>query len=199
LKVQKHSNGQIDFEPVFRLLNDELSKMDISLELVCAGGYVLQLHGYRATMDIDAFYISNAEIEAVIRKAGDEFGINRPDELWLNGSIASMNPKPPVEHYKLVYKFSNLEVNAVDIPYLVGMKLTSGREQDLIDVGAILKRDNDKEPFELLPKLIGMGFQIDISGLLDGYEKAHGMQWLEDFYKINEPLVICYNTARQDT
>jgi hypothetical protein len=176
----------IDFEPVFRRLNEELSPIDTFLELVCAGGYVLQLHGYRATVDIDAFYASNAEIEAVIRKVGDEFGINRPDELWLNGSISNMNPKPPIAHYKLVHKFSNLEVNAVDMPYLIGMKLTSGREQDLIDVGTILKHDNNREPFELLTELVGMRFQIDISGLLDGYEKAHGMQWLEDFYKDNE-------------
>lgn len=176
----------IDFEPVFRRLNEELSKMDTSLELVCAGGYVLQLHGYRATVDIDAFYASNAEVEAVIRKVGDEFGINRPDELWLNGSVSNMNPRPPIAYYKLVHRFSNLEINAVDLTYLIGMKLTSGREQDLIDVGTILKQDNNQEPFNLLSELIGMDFQIDISGLLGGYEKAHGMQWLEDFYRDNE-------------
>ena len=147
---------------------------------------MLQLHGYRSTMDIDAFYTSNAEIEAVIRKVGDEFGINRPDELWLNSSISNMNPKPPAAYCNLVYQFSNLEVSAVDIPYLVGMKFTSGRDQDLIDVGMILKHDNNQEPFELLSELIGMGFQIDISSLLDGFEKARGMQWLEEFYKNNE-------------
>jgi len=192
LKIQNLSSGQIDFEPVFKRLNDELSQIDISLELVCAGGYVLQLHGYRATMDIDAFYNSTAEIDSVIRKVGDEFGINRPDELWLNGSISNMNAKPPAAHYKLVHRFSNLEVSAVDIPYLVGMKLASGREQDLIDVGTILKHDNNQEPFELLPELISMGFQIDISGLLDAYEKAHGMKWLEDFYKNNESKLQKY-------
>jgi len=176
----------IDFKLVFMRLNEELSQIDMSLDLVCAGGYVMQLHGYRATVDIDAFYASNTEIEAVIRKVGDEFGINRPDELWLNGSISNMNSKPPIAHYKPVHRFSNLEVNAVDLPYLIGMKLTSGREQDLIDVGTILKHDNNREPFELLPELTGMGFHIDISDLLDGYEKAHGMRWLEDFYKDNE-------------
>ena len=186
MKIQNPGNGQIDFEPVFRRLNEELSQIKLSLELICAGGYVLQLHGHRATLDIDAFYTSNAEIEAVIRKVGNEFGINRPDELWLNGSISNMNQRPPVAHCKLVHKFPNLEVSAVDIRYLVGMKLASGREQDLIDVGMILKHDNDQEPFERLSELVGMGFPIDISGLLDGYEKAHGMQWLEDFYKNNE-------------
>jgi hypothetical protein len=182
----------IDFEPVFIRFNEELSKIDTFLELVCAGGYAMQLHGYRTTVDIDAFYISNADIEAIIYKVGDEFGINRPDELWLNGSISGMNPKPHSANYKQVYKFTNLEVNVVDMPYLIGMKLTSGREQDLIDVGTILKHDNNKEPFELLPELTCMGFHIDISSLLDGYEKAHGMQWLENFYKNNEVEIRKY-------
>ena len=180
------NNGAIDFESVFKQLNDELSKIEQSLKLICAGGYVMQLHGYKTTSDVDAFYKSNMEIDAVIRKVGDEFGINKPDEIWLNGSISRMNPEPPGKYFKLVYSFTNLEVHAVEINYVVGMKLVSSREQDFIDIGDILRHDNNEQPFTLLSELADMGFNVDISNLLDGFERAHGMTWLDEFYANNQ-------------
>jgi len=185
-KINADNNGIIDFAPVFMLLNEELSKIGRSLELVCAGGYVMQRHGYKATSDVDAFYENNAVIEATIRKVGDAFGINKPDELWLNNSIANINTAPPAQYCDLAYKFSNLVVKTVIITYVIGMKLVSGREQDLRDVGDILKKDMNEQPFELLSMLVGMGFDVDISGLLDAYERAHGMEWLEGFYAMNQ-------------
>ena len=184
--IRANNDGKIDFKPVFEMLNDELSRINESLELVCAGGYVMQRHGFRATVDVDAFYRSNAEIEAAIRKVGDAFGINHVDELWLNNSISNMNPAPPDAYCELAHQFSNLVVKAVDIDYLIGMKLVSIREQDLKDVAAILKRDNNEKPLELMSKLTGMGFDIDISILLDVFEAAYGMDWLDEFYRKNE-------------
>jgi len=184
--IYLNSNCIIDFDPVFERLNEELSITGHSLELVCAGGYVMQRYGYKATADVDAFYTSTAAIEAIIRKVGDEFGINRPDELWLNNSIARFNPEPSSKHYKLALSFSNLIVNEVDITYLIGMKLISGREQDMVDIGTILEQDNNQDPFRLFSELIEMNFSIDISGLLDAYEKAHGMNWLDKFYQNNQ-------------
>ena len=146
----------------------------------------MQLHGYKTTADVDAFFKSSEAIDAIIRKVGEEFSINKPDELWLNDSIARMNPEPPEKYCTLVCQFSNLTIKAVDIVYLMGMKLVSGREQDLIDVGTVLKNDKNEQPFDLLSKLTSMGFIIDISGLIDAYEKAHGMVWLDDFYVKNE-------------
>jgi len=176
----------IDFEPVFKALNDALSKANQTLALVCAGGYVLQLHGYRATADVDAFYQSNAALENIIRKVGDEFGINKADELWLNNSISNMNPEPPDMYCKPLYSFSNLVVKAVELWYLIGMKLKSGRSQDLEDVAAILKHDHIVQPLELLSDLASMKFDVDISVLLDVFGKAHGIEWLEQFYTENE-------------
>ena len=178
--------GSIDFKPAFKMLDEELKAIGETLSLICAGGYVMQLHGYRATADIDAFYMASAAIDEAIRKVGDKFGINRPDELWLNNSISNMNPQPPIEYCKTVYRFSNLEVNTVDLVYLIGMKLTSARGQDMRDVAEILKKTKDFFPLELLSELSGMKFEIDVSILLDAFEYAHGMEWLEKFYKENE-------------
>ena len=185
-QIRNDLDSVIDFVPVFKLMNEELFQVGQTLLLICAGGYVMQLNGYRGTLDVDAFYESSKTVEAIIRKVGDAFGINRPDELWLNNSIANMNPRPSDEYCEPVYQFSNLVVKAVSISYLMGMKLASGREQDLMDVGDILKKNKNEKPFELLSELVGMGFNIDISGLLDAYEKAHGMEWLDEFYIDNQ-------------
>jgi hypothetical protein len=176
---------KINFDVIFKRLDEELSKIGQSLELVCAGGYVLQRHGYRATLDVDAFYESNVQIDNIIKKVGDEFGINKEDELWLNNSISNLNPEPPTEYCEIVHKFDNLTVKEVKIIYLVGMKLYSQREQDLRDVANILRQDNDEQPFELLLKLKDMKFDIDISLLLEAFEIAHGMDWLDNFYTDN--------------
>jgi len=190
--IEQSGNNIINFEPVFELLNHELSKINESLVLICAGGYVMQLHGYKATVDVDAFYKSSEAIEKIIRKVGDHFGINKPDESWLNHSIANLNIEPSDKHCELVHKFCNLEVNAVDIAYVMGMKFVSAREQDLKDISAILKHDDNKKPFELLTTLTDMGFDIDISLLLEAFGEAHGIHWLEEFYKSNESELIKY-------
>ena len=176
---------KINFEAVFERLDEELSEAGQTLELVCAGGYVLQRHGYRTTLDVDAFYESNAQIDNIIKKVGDEFSINKDDELWLNNAISTLNPMPPAEYCETVYKFDNLTVKEVSITYLIGMKLYSQREQDLRDVADILQKDKNEQPFELLSKLKEMKFDIDISLLLETFEMAHGMDWLDDFYTVN--------------
>ena len=187
--VNSGDNISIDFMPVFEMLNSELAGHNESLSLVCAGGYVLQLNGYRGTVDVDAFFNSNTVIDNVIRKVGDIFGINKPDELWLNNSLSKMNPEPPGKHCKLVHQFSNLTVLAVDLLYLVGMKLTSARGQDMKDVAEIIRNTKELQPFELSKKLTEMGFLIDISILLDAYGEALGMEWLEQFYNENEHIL----------
>ena len=168
------------------MLNDELLRINESLKLICAGGFVLQLNGYRGTADIDAFYKSNAAIENAIRKVGDVLGINKPDELWLNNSISNMNQVPQDRYCEIVHDFPNLVVMAVEIDYLIGMKLFSARGQDLKDVADILRNNADLQPFDLLEKLVDMSFEIDISIILDVFESARGMAWLDAFYRKNE-------------
>ena len=176
---------KIDFDAAFIRLNEELAEANQMLELVCAGGYVLQRHGYRATSDVDAFYTSNDKIDEIIKNVGDEFGLNTPGDIWLNNSVLSLNPEPPDEHCVLVHQFSNLVVKEVSIQYLIGMKLFSQRLQDIRDAASILKQDKNTQPFELFATLTDMNFDIDISVLLEAYEIAHGMDWLSNFYAAN--------------
>ena len=145
----------------------------------------MQRHGYRVTLDIDAFYKSDVKIDEIIKKVGDECGLNKDDELWLNNSIVSLNPEPPAEYCDFVYQFSNLFVKEVNIIYLIGMKLFSQRMQDMMDIADILKQEKNENPFKLLADLKNMNFSIDISLLLEAYEMAYGIDWLEKFYVAN--------------
>ncbi|VKH25635.1 Uncharacterised protein [Streptococcus pneumoniae] len=42
-------------KPVFQALNKELIQENLTLTIICVGGYVLEYHGLRATQDVDAF------------------------------------------------------------------------------------------------------------------------------------------------
>ena len=178
-------NSAINFTPVFELLNEKLSRAGQRLELVCGGGYAMQSHGYRGTVDVDAFYEGNDVIERIIREVGDTFGINAVDEVWLNNSISNLNTEPPEKYTKVIHQFPNLIVRVVRLDYLIGMKLTSARERDIKDVGAILAGEGTQEPFGLMETLNKMGFNVDISLLLETFGIAHGMDWLETFYREN--------------
>ena len=183
---------EIDVVPVFERLNLELKKENQSLTLICAGGFVMQLKGYRGTIDIDAFYETNAIIDEIIRKVGDEFRINSPEEVWLNNSFSNRNPKPLDEYCETIHQFSNLTIKAVTLLYLIGMKLSSARKIDIRDVAEIVKNHDDFQPLELLSKLTEMNFSIDISNLLTAFEGARGMFWLEKYYADNEAELSKY-------
>ena len=176
----------INFESAFNMLNNELAKINETLILICADGFVMQTNGIRVTLDIDAFYKSNAAIDNAIRIVGDVFGINKPDEFWLNNSISNMNPEPPGKYCEVIYSFTNLSVKAVVMDYLIGMKLVSARGQDLRDLAEIFKIRADINPLALMKILGDMGFEVDISILLDAFESARGMNWLDTFYLENE-------------
>ena len=71
-------------------------------------------------------------------------------------------------------------------------RLASVREQGIIDTGKISKHDNNEQPFELLSVIAGMKFDNDISELLDDYEKAHGMDCLDEFFINNQDKLRNY-------
>ena len=81
---------------------------------------------------------------------------------------------------------------AVDILYLMGMKFNSARGQDIKDLTQIVKSNNEFRPFDILSGLREMSFDVDIAILLDVFEGARGMEWLEGFYRENEAELSKY-------
>ncbi|MBK0347231.1 potassium transporter peripheral membrane component [Aerococcaceae bacterium zg-ZJ1578] len=180
-------------KPVFQALNLALSQENIHLTIICVGGYVLEFHGLRATQDVDAFYKESQKINEIIARVGQQFNLNTDNELWLNNNVANMNKQPPLSLCENLYSFGNLTVLIAPIEYVLGMKMVSIREQDLKDIGAIIKYKRFRSPFNTFDDLKKMGFDsIDLSVLLEGFSYAYGMDWLEDFFKENQEQLRSY-------
>ena len=56
----------MDKTPLFAELNDNLANENITLEIICAGGFVLEYYNLRGTQDVDAFYTENEKIRNII-------------------------------------------------------------------------------------------------------------------------------------
>ena len=168
----------------FELLNEELAKEGLNLTLICVGGFVLEQYGFRTTQDVDAFYNESLKINEVIYRVGQQLGLNTSEELWINNSVANLNPKPPFEFCEVLYSFGNLTVYTVTLDYLLGMKLTSARDQDLKDVGDIINYRGLDSPIALYKFLRKSGFKsLDFAYILEGFNLAYGMDWLHDFFE----------------
>ena len=168
----------------FELLNEELAKEGLNLTLICVGGFVLEQYGFRTTQDVDAFYNESLKINEVIYRVGQQLGLNTSEELWINNSVANLNPKPPFEFCEVLYSFENLTVYTVTLDYLLGMKLTSAREQDLRDIGEIIRYRGLSSPITLYKFLKKNGFKtVDFAYILEGFSLAYGMDWLRDFFE----------------
>ena len=175
----------------FQLLDSKLDEESLDLDVICVGGYVLANHGIRTTQDIDGFYESSATIEQVIREVGEDLGINPPDELWLNNSVGSMNAAPPDEICEIVFRGARLTVKVPPVDYIAGMKLSSGRTQDIYDVSEIVKMSGDTDPIRFAEKISKYGFSnIDNSLILEAFGQAYGMNWLEKYYTEHEEEIL---------
>lgn len=160
----------------FELLNEELAKEGLNLALICVGGFVLEHYGFRSTQDVDAFYRETPKIKEVIYRVGEQLDLNTSEELWLNNSVANLNPRPPFDFCEVLYSFENLTVYIVSLDYLLGMKLTSAREQDLKDVGDVIRYRELQSPIALSKFLKKNGFKnVDFAYILEGFSRAYGM------------------------
>ncbi|HEK9996422.1 TPA: hypothetical protein TUL06_000105 [Streptococcus equi subsp. zooepidemicus] len=58
----------MDKKILFKALNTELAKENISLDIICVGGFVLEYYNLRGTQDVDAFYQEGVNIRQMIKK-----------------------------------------------------------------------------------------------------------------------------------
>ncbi len=172
-------------------LNDELKKRNIHLKITCVGGFVLELHGMRFTQDIDAFYDETPEIRQLIKKVGDSFGIDSSNELWLNHSVQNLNESPPSEICEDVYRFSHLSVAVPPLEYIAGMKIKSGRKQDVMDAAMIITALHIDSPQHFMDMMHKYGLSdLDNAVLMDAFGMAYGMEWMEKYYREYESEIL---------
>ena len=121
------------------------------------------------------------KIRSIIEKVGDDFGVNEPEELWLNNNVANMNRVPPRSICEKAFSYSNLTVFVPPLSYILGMKLESGRDRDRQDAGDIIKLIKIRSIKDVTNKLNEYGFQPDLSLILEVFEIAYGMEWLAEY------------------
>ena len=171
----------MDKRILFEALNTELAKENIELEIICVGGFVLEYYNLRGTHDVDAFYQEDAKVRSIIAKIGDDFGVNEPDELWLNNNVANMNRIPPQSICEKAFSYSNLTILVPPLFYILGMKLESGRDRDRQDAGEIVKLVKIRSIKDVIGQLREYGFQPDLSLILVVFEIAYGVEWLAEY------------------
>ena len=172
---------------IFETLNQKLKEANAEMTVICVGGFVLSQYGMRTNQDIDGFFKSTKKIRTIIKEVGDQYGINKPDELWLNNAVQNMNEAPPTDICEILYAFSNLKILMPPLAYIAGMKFTSMRERDIDDVASILKVQNITSPDVFRTTLADYGFEgIDEALLLEAFGRAYGMAWLEEYYFAHE-------------
>jgi hypothetical protein len=119
-------------------LGKELEAAGLRGEVVIAGGAAMCLvHSARdATKDIDALYEPKREINALVEKIADEYGL--PSD-WLNDSVKGFIGES-VETVDFM-QTGGLKISAVTPEYLLAMKLMSSRVegQDYEDIKFLLR------------------------------------------------------------
>ncbi|GAB2026170.1 DUF6036 family nucleotidyltransferase [Lactovum odontotermitis] len=184
----------MDYEKLFARLNEKLKEKGLNLVIICVGGFLMQYYNLKATEDVDAFYEDSEEIEKLIHEVGEEFGVNLENESWLNNNVVNNadNKKPPLSICKPIYNYSNLEVLAPPLEYVLGLKLIANRDKDQADIGKIINFLHEKDAFKLLDKLHNMSLDVDSSALLAGFGEAYGDDWLEEYFINNADKIRKY-------
>ena len=178
---------------VFDALNDELSKADCYLSIVCVGGFVLQLHELKATLDVDAFYEDNETIRSLVWSVGERFHLNQNDEAWLNCSVANLNARPPESECSILYDYSNLRVMTASLIYVLGMKLSSARDQDVIDMVRIIQHLKLNDPISTYKHLCSLNLHnLDFSILLEAFNEAYGDEWMQTYFVEHQEELLRY-------
>jgi len=123
------------------ILGTELEKSGLQGEVIITGGAAMCLvHSARdATKDIDALYEPKSEINALVEKIADEYGL---PHNWLNDSVKGFMDGN-VETMDFM-RCGGLKISAVTPEYLLAMKLMSARVegQDYGDIKFLMRELN---------------------------------------------------------
>lgn len=140
-----------NLDTCLKRLAKEFRKMNgsgMEAEIILIGGAaVLAKYGFReVTYDVDALVRASSAIKDAINRVGDE--LNLPNG-WLNSDFRHTKSYSPklAEHSQYYRTFSNIvKIRIVTGPYLVAMKLMSGRryKNDISDIVGILKEEKEK-------------------------------------------------------
>lgn len=180
----------MDFKLLFDALEAKLAEENLTLDVHCVGGFVLQHHGLKATDDIDAFYDSSERIDALIAEVGEDFHVGTAREVWLNHSVDQVMAKPDFSDEETVYQSEHLTVHIVSLEAVLLNKVQVGRVKDISDIAKIMKKLAIEDPMPLINKLMRHSEgETDPTALLEAYAEAYGDAALENLIKNNQEIM----------
>jgi len=143
-----------DMLKYFEEINEQLSKQNITGDIVMAGGAALTLvYGARnSTQDIDAAFSPKEAFGDIIKTIGNKYGLRND---WLNDGVKGFfTEKMKFSIYK---QYSNLTIRSMDAESLLAMKLTAARAdtKDASDSITLMKHLQIKtieEVFDIIEK-----------------------------------------------
>lgn len=165
----------MEYDLLFRRLDERLAEENIDLEIFCIGGFVLEYHSLKATCDIDAFYESNDKIDQIIREVGDEYKANM-SEAWLNNNIQTLMSKPtdPDIQWQRVFNGQYLKAYIASLENVLIDKTFASRQKDIEDMASILRQLNMKHPTKMFEALIWSEGEVDPRVVFEAYVRAFG-------------------------
>jgi hypothetical protein len=138
----------------FERLSELLIINKLSADIYIVGGaatILLDYHTRENTEDVDATY--PWQIDDYIIQIGNEMQLS-PD--WLNNAAKRFVPIEKDEKCISFLNTENLKISIASDEYLLAMKLTAGRDKDIIDIEFLLKKLNIKhidECIDIVDKL----------------------------------------------
>lgn len=178
----------MDYKRIFARLDEKLAQNNLTLQLYCVGGFVLEYYGLKATDDIDAFYESSDTVEKLIQEVGDEFHIGTQKEPWLNNAINHVMSKP-FKQGKQIFEGKNLTVSIAPLQDILMDKISVGREKDIPDIAKLMVKLSIKKPDVLLKSLEFSPGESDPSIILEAYSMAYGESALRAYLMENPNIM----------
>ncbi|PCR99112.1 DUF6036 family nucleotidyltransferase [Lactococcus fujiensis] len=180
----------MDYKKLFFRLNEKLAEHNLTLQLDCVGGFVLEYYGLKATDDIDAFYESSAKIESLIAEVGNEFGVGTAREAWLNHAVGQMMSLGSIDDRKVIFEASHLSVTISSLQSILIDKIQAGRSKDIPDIAKIMRAMDIKSPQKLLQlnRQFSNG-ETDPAIILEAYSVAFGEEALRQYLRENPDLM----------
>ena len=81
----------------------------------------------------------------------------------------------------------------VSLIYVLGMKLSSAREQDVIDMIRIIRHLKLNDPISVYEHLCSLNLHnLDISILLEAFNEARGDEWLQNYFVEHQEELLRY-------
>lgn len=167
-------------------------------ELILVGGasIILNYNFRNATTDLDSIIKASSSMKDIIKKVGDEQGLNID---WLNDDFKrtiSYSVKLS-EHSHFYKKFCNcLNVRTVTGEYLLAMKIRSARKykHDMSDIIGIIKEHRERQK------------ELDIDKVNLAYNELYGeninqteMEELKKIFQTNDLEAMFYETVENES